>query len=118
MKEAGFNLIRGAANWLDDFDRILSSKPPAGSEAFEVGRNVAVTPGKVVYRNDLIELIQYAPTTGKVFAEPILIIPAWIMKYYILDLEPQSSLVRYLVERGHTVFIVVVEEPRRRATAT
>ena len=113
-KAGGYNLVRGAANWLDGFDRMLSGKPPAGAEAFEVGCNVAVTPGKVVYRNDLIELIQYEPATDKVFLEPILIIPAWIEKYYILDLEPQSSMVRFLVERGHTVFMVSWKNPDSR----
>ena len=109
--ESGRNLIRGFKNWLEDARRAVEGGAAPGTAEFAVGQAVAVTPGKVVFRNRLIELLQYSPQTPQVYAEPVLITPAWIMKYYILDLSPRNSLVRYLVEKGHTVFMVSWKNP-------
>lgn len=111
VRTGGANFWHGAMNFLEDARRQALDEPPFGTEAFEAGKDVAITPGKVVYRNRLIELIQYAPATPKVHATPILIIPSWIMKYYILDLSPHNSMVKYLVDQGHTVFIVSWKNP-------
>jgi len=111
VAESGQNLVRGLKNWLEDAERTLPGRRTSKPAQFEVGKDVAVTPGKVVFRNRLIEVLQYAPQTDTVYAEPVLITPAWIMKYYILDLSPRNSLVRYLVEKGHTVFVISWKNP-------
>ena len=100
LQSGGENFVSGWQNWCSDLMRMLSPASRQSDEDFVVGKTVATSPGKVVYRNELIELIQYYPTTGKVHPEPILIVPAWIMKYYILDLSPHNSLVKFLTDRG------------------
>ena len=111
LQQGGANLMRGALHLLDDARRHAAGMPPAGAENFVVGRDVGITPGKVVLKNRVMELIQYTPTTKAVHPEPILIVPAWIMKYYILDLSPHNSLIKHLVEHGHTVFCISWKNP-------
>ena len=111
MEQGGQNFVRGFINWLEDWERMVAGRPPVGADSFIVGRDVATTPGKVVYRNELIELLQYVPQTETVKPEPVLIVPAWIMKYYILDLSPENSLVRHLLASGFTVFMISWRNP-------
>ncbi len=104
----GENLLKGLSNLLSDLERGKGQLRIRMTDEtkFKVGGNIAVTPGKVVYRNELMELIQYQPTTETVLKRPLLIIPPWINKFYILDLRPKNSFIRWAVEQGHTVFVI------------
>ncbi len=109
FERGGMNLVAGSWRALGDAWRTVLGETPAPH--FRPGQDVALTPGKVVLRNRLMELLRYDPATPQVHATPLLVVPAWIMKYYILDLSPHNSLVRYLVEHGHTVYMISWKNP-------
>jgi len=108
MDTGGQNLVKGLSNLLDDLERGRGRLRirMTDLEKFELGVNIAVTPGKVVYENDLMQLIQYRPTTELAHRRPLLVVPPWINKYYILDLRPDNSFIRWAVDQGHTVFVI------------
>jgi len=112
LQSGGQNLVRGLNNLLADIER--GGIRMADEKAFKLGVNVATTPGKVVFQNDLMQLIQYAPGTDTVFRRPLLVIPPWINKYYILDLRERNSFVRWAVDQGHTVFVISWVNPDGR----
>jgi len=108
VASGGENLLKGLDNLLSDLERGEGRLDIAMTdyEAFRLGENVAVTPGKVIYQNELMQLIQYAPATESVYRRPLLIVPPWINKFYILDLQPKNSLIRWVVDQGHTLFVI------------
>ena len=114
-ESGGANLLNGLEHILDDLERGKGRLQISMTdyEAFEVGRNVATSRGQVVFQNDLMQLIQYAPSTEQVFARPLLIVPPWINKFYILDLQPKNSFIKYNVDQGHTVFVISWVNPRK-----
>jgi polyhydroxyalkanoate synthase len=113
LETRGENLLSGMRNLLEDLDRgpCQLQIRTTDMDAFEVGKDLAVTEGKVVYSNDLIELIQYSPSTDQVYRRPLLFVPPWINKYYILDLRPDNSLVKWMVDQGYTVFMISWANP-------
>jgi polyhydroxyalkanoate synthase subunit PhaC len=105
-RSGGRNWIEGAAHFAEYTLRTLTQEHKPIPPAFELGTHLACTPGQVVWRNDIMELIQYTPQTDTVQAEPVLFVPAWIMKYYVLDLSPHNSLINWLVGQGFTIFCI------------
>jgi poly[(R)-3-hydroxyalkanoate] polymerase subunit PhaC len=115
LQSNGENLVKGLHNLLDDLDRgdgQLAIRQSA--DAFKIGENIATAPGKVVFRNALIELLQFDPTTKDVYEKPLLIFPPWINKFYILDLRPENSFIRWAVSRGYTVFVASWVNPDKK----
>ena len=116
VESKGENLVRGLQNMLDDLERgkgKLAIKM-ADPDAFSVGENIAVSPGKVIWQSELIQLIQYDPSTPQVYKRPLLIVPPWINKFYILDLKPKNSFIKWAVEQGLTVFVISWVNPDRK----
>ena len=111
FQTGGLSLLRGMGNMREDFIKRGGWPRQVDDEKFQVGRNMAATPGKVVYRNDLIELLQFAPTTDQTHEIPLLIGPPWINKYYILDLAPGKSFVEWAVSHGLTTFAISYRNP-------
>jgi polyhydroxyalkanoate synthase len=113
---SGSNLVQGMANLVHDMEKSgdILNISQTDTEAFEVGRNIATSPGKVIFQNDILQLIQYAPSTESVYQRPLLIVPPWINKFYILDLGPQKSFIRFAVSKGFTVFVVSWVNPDGR----
>jgi polyhydroxyalkanoate synthase len=116
IESRGENLLNGLKNLLGDLERGKGRLAISMTDmaAFKIGENVATTPGKVIYQNELIQLLQYVPTTKTVKRRPLLIMPPWINKYYILDLRPRNSFIRWAVEQGHTVFVISWVNPDQR----
>jgi polyhydroxyalkanoate synthase len=116
LETRGENLVNGLKNLLDDLERGKGRLQISMTDmnAFKIGDNVAATPGKIVFQNDLMQLIQYAPTTAEAKRRPLLIIPPWINKFYILDLRPRNSFIRWAVGEGHTVFVISWVNPDER----
>ena len=116
VETGGENLVQGLSNMLEDLERGQGRLRirMTDLEKFKLGENVAVTPGKVVFENDLMQLLQYSPTTETVRTRPLLVIPPWINKYYILDLRPKNSFIRWAVDQGHTVFVISWVNPDER----
>lgn len=116
LETGGENLVKGLANMLEDLEkgkgqlRVRMTDP----KAFTPGENVATTPGKVIYQNELMQLLQYQPSTEKVFRRPLLIVPPWINKFYILDLRPKNSFIKWAVDQGFTVFVISWVNPDER----
>ncbi|MEQ8192882.1 MAG: class I poly(R)-hydroxyalkanoic acid synthase, partial [Rhodospirillales bacterium] len=109
LESHGENLLKGLENLLTDLERSKGQQlriTMTDPNAFKVGQDLAVTPGKVIYRNDLMEVIQYAPATEEVYQTPLLIVPPWINKFYILDLRPKNSFIKWATEQGFTVFAI------------
>ena len=119
LHSGGQNLLRGLENLLSDLERGNGrlAITMTDMKAFRLGENIAITPGKIIYQNELMQLIQYTPSTREVRRRPLLIVPPWINKFYILDLQPKNSFIKWAVDQGHTVFAISWVNPDKKLAA-